>query len=182
MLRCIHCNRPENKVTLSSSFQCLDKLDCVKAIELKNNHPIVVIYFDCACNGRNKTVGTELGVGIATFINDEYSSEYSGSKLIPKGSINTGEFTALIYALSIAAIMKKENTNYKFKIFGDSQFVIYTLNGTYKVGIKFKSYYNKASELKRKLGISLQSIIWIPREQNMVADKLSKEAIHSLFT
>jgi len=182
MLRCIHCNRSENKVTLSSSFQCLDKLDCWNIVQDRNRIAIVVIYFDCACNGINKAEGTEMGVGIAAYIDGIYSEEYSGSRLIPKGTIDIGEFTAFIYALSVAILIRKTYAKYTFKIFGDSQFVVRATNGINRVGAKHFAYHNKANKLKKQLDTSLQSIIWIPREQNMVADKLSKEAIHSLFT
>lgn len=176
MLRCVFCNRSEAKVTLSDNFMCTDRDDCMVAQNRKNRLRVVTIKFDGACLGGNGAEGQPLGVGVATFIDGQYSEEYSGCKPVAWGSNNDAEFIALLYALNVAAIMRKQD-NFTFRIFGDSQLIINIFNEECAARGKFKEYQTKAVVLRKKLGASLLSVSWIPRSENSVADALSKEAL-----
>lgn len=145
--------------------------------QAKNKPPkTACIWFDCALKGVYNPAGNQLGVGIYCTVNGVHMPEYSGAKAIHIGTVNEGEFTALIYALSVSKIMRKQD-DYRFKIFGDSQVVCNIINMEYKCGNKLKPFYVKADKLRLDLGASLLGIHWIPREQNQEADKLSKEAL-----
>lgn len=177
-LRCIYCSRSEKQVQLSGSFACVDRKDCDKTIADKNTPIITVcIYFDCACMGANAAGGCPLGVAVATFIAGEYQEQWSGIKAVKWGSNNDGEFIGLLYALSVAWLMRQASPKYVFKIFGDSQIIINMFNDVYKSKGKFATYKAKSVRLKHKLGMSLLSVSWVPRSQNKEADKLSKEAL-----
>ncbi len=175
-LRCIHCGR--SKVTLDYKFECEDRKECAAYVRRKKADPkTVCIYFDCACEGGSFTEGQSLGIGVYTTIDKVHFSDWSGTKFIEHGTVNTGEWTACLYALSVAVLMRKSGENYNFRIFGDSQLVVNQFNDIFKTSNKFKAYKQKAERLRNRLGMSLLSLSWIPREQNKDADILSKQAI-----
>lgn len=179
MLRCIYCNRNEKQTKLSSSFACIDRKDCDRVVATKDKPTpqIVCIWFDAACRGSNTKEGQPLGIGIYTTLNGEHKPEWCGTKAVAWGSNNDGEWIALLYALSVAVIIRKTNKECVFKIFGDSQFVINSFNDACKVSAKFRTYKGKSDRLRIQLGLSLQCVQWLPREHNKEADKLSKVAL-----
>jgi ribonuclease HI len=185
MLRCIRCNRGSNKVTLSDSFECVDQNDCTLFIDFKRvckqrATMNVSIYFDAACLGGNTADGQPLGVGVYTQVEGTALDEFCGYKEVAPGSNNIGEWTAFVYALKVAALMLQ--SGYKnFTFFSDSQLVVNTFNDRYKVSTKFKPLYTTTKKLvANTLGKTFRGIVWIPREHNKQADKLSKKALEHL--
>lgn len=176
-LRCIQCGRQEDKVTLSVHHICTDTVSCILHLNRQQLHK-VCIYCDAACDGPNTAEGQAMGIGVYTTIDGIHSPEYSGIKFLEWGTINMGEWTGLLYAMSVALLMKK-SMRCTFKIFSDSQVVV---NGYHKdnktsMAVNLKPYCDKSMILQRKLGTALLGIIWIPRKHNMEADKLSKQAL-----
>jgi ribonuclease HI len=94
------------------------------------------------------------------------------SSYIGHATNNIAEYTALIYALQEALILKAEVINIKT----DSQLLARQLNKIYKVKHEnLIGLYNQALNLLA--GFKEVSIINIPREENVGADKLATEAI-----
>ncbi len=94
------------------------------------------------------------------------------SSFIGNATNNIAEYSALIYALQEASMLKAES----LKIKTDSELLARQLNKTYKVkSANICGLYNQAviliSTFKK---VSIQSI---PREENQGADKLATEAV-----
>lgn len=177
-LRCIHCGIQESDdVVLSDTFECMDVELCEDRVN-KKRQPIlsVCIWSDCACIYGEET---HLGISVYTEINGVYSEEFSGHKYIGTGTVPYGEWTALLYALSVGKLIKNKHKNAVIKFFVDAQVVSRTFNGDYKPG-KFQKQYNKSMQLKNNLGHSFSGLVWLPREHNRNADKLSKLALAHL--
>ena len=95
-------------------------------------------------------------------------------KRIGSTTNNVAEYTALIYALEEALLLKAKS----LKINTDSQLLARQLNKIYKVkhaGII--NLYNRAVHLLT--GFEKVLINHIPREENKLADKLATEAVES---
>ena len=94
------------------------------------------------------------------------------SKYIGKQTNNFAEYTALVFALQEALIMKADSIN----IFSDSELLCRQLTGEYRVKSEnIKTLYDQAENLLR--GFKKYSITRIPREENRGADKLARSAI-----
>ena len=94
------------------------------------------------------------------------------SSYIGKATNNIAEYSALIYALQEAVILKAE----AIQINTDSQLLARQMNKVYKVKHKnIIGLYNQAVNLLA--AFKEVSIKHIPREENIGADKLATEAI-----
>ena len=90
---------------------------------------------------------------------------------------NEAEYEALLKGLELAKSLGVESV----LIQGDSQLVIGQVNGTYKAKKEqMKKYLNKVRHLIRKF--NEVHFVQIPREENMEADTLAKEASVSELT
>lgn len=124
------------------------------------------IYIDGASKGNPG----ESGVGIVIYQDNRIIKEISD--YIGCATNNAAEYTALIYALEEALLLKAKSLEIKT----DSQLLARQLNRLYKVkhaGIK--NFYNRATRLLT--GFEKVLINHIPREQNKLADKLATEAV-----
>ena len=93
-------------------------------------------------------------------------------KTIGETTNNVAEYTALIYALQEALILKAES----IKVKTDSQLLARQLNKIYKVrNANIAGLYNQAVHLLS--AFKEVSIDNIPREENQGADKLATQAI-----
>jgi len=131
---------------------------------------ILEIYIDGASKGNPgpSGIGVIICQGSRTLKN---ISSYIG-----QATNNIAEYTALIYALKEAAILKAE----ALKINTDSQLLARQLNKTYKVRHKnIIGLYNQAVNLLAEFKVF--SINHIPREENTGADKLATAAIKREF-
>ncbi|HVX03045.1 MAG TPA: ribonuclease HI [Nitrososphaera sp.] len=89
---------------------------------------------------------------------------------------NIAEYTALIKALEW--LDGNGHTSNKIEVRGDSQLVVKQMNGEFRVKNKqIIPLFQKASLLRKKFHDI--SIIWVPREQNSEADKLSEKAYNN---
>jgi ribonuclease HI len=126
------------------------------------------IYIDGASKGNPG----HSGVGVAVYRDGLLIKEISD--YIGTATNNVAEYTALIYALEEALLLKAKY----LKINTDSQLLAHQMNRIYKVkhaGII--NLYNRAKHLLT--GFEKVLINYIPREQNCLADKLATQAIKS---
>lgn len=125
---------------------------------------MLIIHTDGACFGNPGP----MGIGVVIYKEGKLVKEIS--EYIGKGTNNIAEYSAVLRALEFA---KKEGAN-EIEIRSDSQLLVKQLTGKYKI----KSPHLK--ELRSKIAVFENSIKvkykWVPREQNELADCLSKEA------
>jgi ribonuclease HI len=129
-----------------------------------------MIHLEIYIDGASKGNPGHSGVGIVIYRNGlriKNISNYIGT-----ATNNVAEYTALIYALEEALLLKAKS----LKINTDSQLLARQLNKIYKVkhaGII--NLYNRAVHLLT--GFEKVLINHIPRQENSLADKLATEAI-----
>lgn len=126
-------------------------------------------YFDGASKGNPG----EAAIG-ACIENSNNNIIWSIAQRIGVRTNNEAEYAALIELL--LTIFEKELKN--VTIYGDSQLVINQMNGVYQVNSpNLKQLHRQAKYLadylKARQNITL---VWIPRKENMKADKLSNMA------
>jgi len=124
------------------------------------------IYIDGASKGNPG----ESGVGVVIYQDKRIIKKISS--YIGVGTNNAAEYTALIYALEEALLLKAKS----LEINTDSQLLARQLNGVYKVkhaGIK--NFYTRAKHLLT--GFEKVLINHIPRELNEIADELATSAV-----
>ena len=130
-------------------------------------------------DGASKGNPGESGVGIVIYRDGQAIKNISS--YIGCATNNVAEYTALLYALEEALLLKAKS----LKINTDSQLLARQLNKIYKVrNISIINLYNRAVHLLT--GFEKVSINHIPREKNVLADKLATKAVkanlkHSLI-
>lgn len=129
---------------------------------------MLIIYTDGACFGNPGP----MGIGIVIYRGRKKIKEIS--EYIGKGTNNIAEYTAVLRALEITKNLGESEV----KIRSDSLLLINQLNG------KFKVKRPHLQELKAKIDEIAKGMIvkfeWVPREQNALADFLSKNAIEKI--
>ena len=124
------------------------------------------IYIDGASKGNPG----KSGIGVVIYQNNRLVKNIAS--YIGVATNNVAEYTALIYALEEALLLKASS----LKINTDSQLLARQLNKIYKVRNEgIISLYNRAVHLLS--GFDNVLISHIPREKNTVADKLATQAI-----
>ena len=124
------------------------------------------IYIDGASKGNPG----HSGVGIVIYRNGQLLKQISS--YIGKATNNIAEYTALIYALEEALLLKAKS----LKINTDSQLLARQINRIYKVRHKgLIGLYERSVHLLS--GFEKVMVNHIPREKNTCADKLATEAI-----
>lgn len=143
---------------------------------------MIEFYFDGACGPKNP--GGRCGGGAIIYQDGEPLTTVV-SEYIPKEegktSNNLGEFWGLYKALE----WLKENNLNEEQIFvkGDSNMVINQASGNWKIKTKKPMIYTEVGlEVVEFINNNFPFIEfeWIPREQNEIADGLSKQAIGQL--
>jgi ribonuclease HI len=121
-------------------------------------------------DGASKGNPGHSGVGIVIYRNGLCIKNISN--YIGIATNNVAEYTALIYALEEALLLKAKC----LKINTDSQLLARQLNKIYKVRhVGIINLYNRAAHLLT--GFEQVLINHIPREQNCLADKLATQAV-----
>ena len=111
--------------------------------------------------------------GIGVVICREGNAVKNISRYIGQATNNIAEYTALIFALQEALIMRADSV----KINTDSQLLYRQINRTYKVKHpNIIGLFTQALQLMS--GFTKVSIRHIPREENLVADKLATQAVN----
>ena len=112
-------------------------------------------------------------IGIVFYKKNETVKEIS--EPIGNHTNNFAEYTALIKALEISL----ENNYQNIEVRSDSELVVNQINKKYKVkDADIKELFDKANSLIQKL--SIFKIVFIPREENLKADKLANKAFNTL--
>lgn len=130
-------------------------------------------YFDGCCEPKNP--GGNMGFGAVIFTDGVKVLELSKwVKEYPKNSNNVAEYQS--YGWVVSRILEFAQPGDKIEIFGDSKLVVEQVNGNWKTnpGLHYE-YAIKAKEATNRLrDICDIKVSWIPREQNGLADDLSK--------
>ncbi len=127
---------------------------------------VLEIFIDGACSGNPG----DAGIGVVVYENGQLIREIS--KFIGNATNNIAEYTALIFALQEAMVLKAEQV----KINTDSQLLYEQLIGHYKVkNANLKVLIDQVQHLAQ--GFKKLEIVQIPREKNQEADRLATQAI-----
>lgn len=115
------------------------------------------------------------GIGVAFF--DAAGTKMAElSEYIGIATNNVAEYTAIVRALEVLPTLTVDapQVHVAFKL--DSQLVERQMNGVYKVkDATLKTYFDKAKALAQQF--KDVTFMYIPREQNKVADKLANQAM-----
>ena len=145
-------------------------------MNVEGENEIIEFYFDGACEPINP--GGIATFGFVIYKGGEILKTEKGLACEPFSSYasnNVAEYTAMIKALEF--VVKNglcgESTHITVK--GDSQLTIRQMNGIYAVRApRIIPLFKRAKELTKK--IKNIRFVWVPREQNTVADDLSHQA------
>lgn len=130
-----------------------------------------IAWFDGACPAGVPTYGFIVRRG------DEVMRTDGGpvDLLSEEATMNVGEYGGLVEAL--ACLSRSVEPGDQVDVRGDSQLVIYQMQGRYRIKKEhLRPYAKRAWELidkMQKLGAHVV-LTWVPREQNKEADALSK--------
>jgi len=127
-------------------------------------------HFEIYIDGASKGNPGQSAIGVAIYKDGKLIK--SLSNYIGSATNNAAEYTALIYALEEALLLKAKS----LVINTDSQLLARQLNKIYKVRHEqIKNFYERALRLCG--GFEKITVNHIPREKNKLADKLANEAI-----
>ena len=127
-------------------------------------------YLEIYIDGASKGNPGHSGIGVVIYKEGQVIKRISS--YIGRATNNVAEYTALIYALEEALLLKAKS----LKINTDSQLLARQLNKIYRVKHKgIINLYNRAVHLLT--GFEKVLICFIPREENHRADKLATDAI-----
>ena len=132
----------------------------------------VTVFTDGLCQPKNPG-----GVAIYAFIVSKDNKKFyqeSGLAAEPysEGATNNvAEYTAVVKAIEY--LKSKGLHNEDITLYSDSKLVIEQLNGNYKVkSANISSMYKKIKTMF--FGFSSLKFVWVPREENKEADRLTK--------
>jgi ribonuclease HI len=131
---------------------------------------MIEAWFDGCCEPKNP--GGNCGFGAVMYQDKKRIWDHSGFiPASPETSNNVGEYLAFIAILE--RLIEMNFTDVWVKIYGDSKLVIEQMFGTWSIK---SGFYVPHAVKARKLLEKFTNIKgeWIPREQNGVADELSK--------
>lgn len=130
----------------------------------------IVVYYDGCCEPVNP--GGNAGFGAVIFENGKKVHEISKYwERSPGNSNNVAEYLGLISAMEW--LISSNKTKEKVQFFGDNMMSVNQMNGDWKAkkGM-YKPHYQRAIKLKEQFKNLI--FTWIPREENGIADELSK--------
>jgi ribonuclease HI len=131
---------------------------------------MITIYFDGLCYPKNP--GGVAAYGYLVYRNRELIHKGFGAVGEGKGMTNNvAEYEGLLAAIQWIV---DEGIEEEIVIKGDSQLVIKQMKGEYRVNSATSKKY--VPEIKKLLHIKRVNFVWIPREENEEADKLSRVA------
>lgn len=140
------------------------------------------IHFDGACHNIKKE-SSDMGVGIAVFIDDELSEEFSQAlfvkPILVRGTSNIAEWEGCKNAMILAVELRAKFPDSKIEVYSDSEIITNQFNGRFQINKpEFLDYFRQARYFASKAGV--EQVNWIPRERNKVADVLSKCGLKDL--
>lgn len=125
------------------------------------------LYFDGSCEPKNPggtgKCGYVINLGLETKTGNKILGKY------PWMTNNIAEWEALVLGLTECVKLNIKD----LKVFGDSNLVVYGASGKWKCKAKHLIHFKKQVDLLKK---NFDNIYfeWIPREENYLADELSK--------
>ena len=129
------------------------------------------IFVDGACSGNPGPAA----IGVVISENDRVVKTIS--QPIGQATNNIAEYTALIFALQEALILKAS----ALKVYTDSELMCSQIKGLYKIKNEhLKPLFLQAQHLIQ--GLETFEISYIPREKNQAADKLATSALSNMFS
>lgn len=135
----------------------------------------LILYVDGASDIENGRAGIGGIFYLAGKSNDEKKELYSFSEYIGKATNNEAEYRALMRGLEFG----KQLNGRDISIFSDSELLVKQMNLEYKVKNKrLQKLYREAKELLTMF--HSWKINHIPREQNKIADNLSKQGLNNI--
>jgi ribonuclease HI len=137
-----------------------------------------VVHFDGAC----QPPGGGSGVAGWGYVIDGPGLHYEDYGLATRPYAEHSTNNVAEYVAAIRALEQLRSIGYAGEVLmeGDSQLVVRQMNGEYEVRKEhLKSYHAWLRELAR--GFGKVEFRWVPREENTVADALSKRAIEEAW-
>lgn len=131
---------------------------------------MITINFDGLCYPRNP--GGVAAYGYLAYRDGELI--HRGFRAVGEGRGMTNNVAEYEGLLAAAQWIVDEEIYEKIVIKGDSELVIKQMNGQYRVSSATSRKY--VPEIKRLLQGKDVSLVWVPREENEEADKLSRLA------
>lgn len=140
---------------------------------------IVEIFFDGAANNltHQKTGKAPMGVGI--YARSGGVEIFSKSYYVGFGTSMDAEWSAFVLAMKVALLITKKYRDkiVKIRLFNDNKVVIDQYNIAHHNKENYRYFYDKVIEIQKQIRSNcFVRASWIPREQNEIADALSKEA------
>jgi ribonuclease HI len=134
---------------------------------------IARVHFDGACQPPK-------GGGVATYgfvVDGALEGQDSGLAVPPWSAHATNNVAEYVGAIRALEWLLAHDFRGIVVIVGDSQLVIRQMQGEYEVKAEhLKAYHDFLTRLSQEF--SEVRFEWVPREQNIEADRLSKEALH----
>lgn len=148
---------------------------------MKVKELFIEIFFDGACMPTTSK-SKKTGIGVAVYIDKEYSEVWSIAKEGDNGTSNIAEWCGCVEAIKTLVELKPlvqalyPNDKLKIRIYSDSKLIVNQFNGTFNITHgKFLSYFKESRKLAEIIGFKY--LLWVPRENNKQADNLSKIGI-----
>lgn len=135
-----------------------------------------ICHFDGSCEPINP--GGTIGIGV--FI-EEGMNKHEHSSHIPPNENNTNNVAEYMAVTKALSLLKKKKDS-KIEIYGDSKMVVEQLSGRWKVKKgSYVKYARQAKELFDEIAKNNDiSIYWVPRDDNEIADDLSKKHLEEM--
>ena len=125
--------------------------------------------FNIFTDGASKGNPGDSGIGVVIYKDNKCIEEIS--EFVGEKTNNEAEYIAIIKSLEKLKELKGKKAN----LFSDSQLLIKQLKGEYKIkSNKLELLHKEVQELLESFEINF---VWIPREENKVADSLANQAI-----
>jgi ribonuclease HI len=119
--------------------------------------------------GGNSTPDTEAYVGVLVVDGDTGTVLWKHGECIGKATHNEAEYSAVLMAIRFAV----ENGATHLLVRSDSQLIVNQINGRFRVTKRHLA--DRLEEIRRATeGVLAFQIEWIPREENKVADELTR--------
>lgn len=142
-------------------------------IKKEDKKTVIVAHFDGSCEPVNP--GGSMGMGIHFQVNDNPIRKY-GHKVppAPDNTNNVAEYKALEWLLNTLILEQINDADIHIK--GDSKLVVMQMKGTWKIKSgHYRTFALRCKMLLHDLSIGNRiKIDWVPREQNQLADEMSK--------
>ena len=126
--------------------------------------------FSLFVDGASQPQKKKAGIGGVIYLDDSEIDNFS--EFIGEGTNNEAEYKAMIKGLELLKKFQPE----KIYVFADSELVVKQINGEYRVkNARMQKLYGQVMALLQQF--DHWNVEHVPREQNMRADQLSKQAV-----